>query len=271
MRLAVGGQAGAFQNHPQPHRLRGALGSGHQQWGALLWACPRPGEHAVPLSWWCLASPASGSPSPLNGARTGTARRGPVRFTLNPLYFRTGLYLCTGGSTRDTAHSAGEHGQRHCGLRSLGRLPRGRMPSAEPAPAARAAPWAYSGTARARAPLSGARTLALGQGHVPLPLGLGYLAASPAPTSDLRRRAWAGGRGSGPVRGAEGCSRAGRGGRGGGRTFAVGSGAGRRLSEAPPAQPHILKHHRGAHMPELCGVWRVGVQPERSGGFQTAF
>lgn len=175
----------------------GGPGVGTSAAGGAALGPPRPGEHAVPLSWWCLASPASGSPRPLSRARTGTARRGPVRFTLNPLYFRTGLHLCTGGSTRDTAHSAEEHGQRHCGLRGLGRLPRGRMPSAEPAPAARATPWAYSGTAPARAPLPGVRTLALGQGHVPLPLGLGYLAASPAPTSDLWRRAWAGGRGAG--------------------------------------------------------------------------
>lgn len=35
------------------------------------------------------------------------------------------------------------------------------------------------------------------------------------------------------------------------------------LPEVPPAQLHIVKHHRGAHMPDLCrGRWER-VQPVR--------
>lgn len=52
---------------------------------------------------------------------------------------------------------------------------------------------------------------------------------------------------------------------------AVSSGIGReqkyyrKLPEVPPTQPFIIKHHHGAHMPDLCGRG-VGVQPAMGQG-----
>lgn len=104
----------------------------------------------------------------------------------------------------------------------------------------------------------------MAQGHVLFPLGLWYNASQPCHVlSDLWLRpqgrgaqAWAMGVGGSEV------------GMGGAGVGVEPCGAGPRLSalgqaenrtaegfyqRCPPAQLYILKHHRGAHMPELYG------------------